>query len=103
MRENVNPAMYTEVQEKKLLIKQMQPPIFRGEGAGLEKAAESWIEQMDDYFTAARIVASNKAMLGMFKLSGEAKLQWKQNCKDRGVSKVSQTWEDIKMAVKEHY
>ena len=99
----VNPALYTEVQEKKLLIKQMQPPTFRGEGTGLEKAAESWIEQMDDYFTAAGTVATNKAMLGMFKLTGEAKLWWKQNCKDRGVTKISQTWEDIKTAVKERY
>ena len=82
MHHNVNPALYTELQEKKLLIKQMQPPTFRGEETGLEKAAESWIEQMDDYFTAAGTVASNKAMLGMFKLAGEAKLWWKQNCKD---------------------
>ena len=63
--------MYTKIQEKKILIKQMQLPTFKGKGAGLDKGAESWIEQMDDYFT---IVASNKAMLGMFKLSGEAKL-----------------------------
>ena len=53
MRHDVNPALYTELQKKKLLIKQMQPPTFRGEGTGLEKVAESWIEQMDDYFTAA--------------------------------------------------
>ena len=103
MTRHVNPALYTELQEKKLLIKQMQPPTFRGEGTGLEKAAESWIEQMDDYFTAAGTVASNKAMLGMFKLTGEAKLWWKQNCKDRNVPEVSQTWEDIKTAVKERY
>ena len=103
MRNNVNSALYTELQEKKLLIKQMQPPTFRGEGTGLEKAAESWIKQMDDYFTTAGTVASNKAMLGMFKLAGETKLWWKQNCKDRGVSEVSQTWEDIKTAVKERY
>ena len=103
MGNDVNPVLYTELQEKKLLIKQMQPPTFRGKGIGLEKAAESWIKQMDDYFTAAGTVASNKAMLGMFKLAGEAKLWWKQNCKDRGVSEVSQTWEDIKTAVKERY
>ena len=74
MHHNVNPTLYTELQEKKLLIKQMQPPTFRGEGASLDKAMESWIEQMDEYFTVAGTVASNKAMLGMFKLSGEAKL-----------------------------
>ena len=68
MHNDVNLVLYTKLQEKKLLIKQMQPPTFRGEGTGLEKAVESWIEQMDDYFTAAGMVASNKAMLGMFNL-----------------------------------
>ena len=44
--------MYTEVQEKKLLLKQLQPPIFKGEGSAVEKLAD---EQLDDYFNEARI------------------------------------------------
>ena len=36
-------VVYTEVQEKKLLLKQMQPPLFKGEGTDIEKEAEAWI------------------------------------------------------------
>lgn len=46
--------MYTEVQEKKLLLKEMQPPSFKGEGTEVERDAEAWIEAMDDYFSEAR-------------------------------------------------
>lgn len=95
--------LYTEVQEKKLLLKQMQPPSFRGEGADIEKNAEAWLEQMDDYFTAAGTTPANQSMLGMFRLTGEAKLWWKQHCRDRGVSENSQSWTQIKQAIRERY
>ena len=42
-------------------------------------------------------------MFGMFKLVGEAKLWWKQYCKDKGVVPSSQTWEQIKQAIRERY
>ena len=85
--------MYTETQEKKLLLKQFQPPTFKGEGTEIEKSAETWIEQLDDYFNEAGTAQANRAMFGMFKLAGEAKLWWKQYCKDKGVVPSSQTWE----------
>ena len=96
-------AVYTEVQEKKLLLKQMQPPSFKGEGMDIEKEAESWIETMDDYFTAVGTTATNRSMLALFRLSGEAKLWWKQHCRDIGISENSQSWSEIKQAVKERY
>ena len=47
-RQNHVGSIYTEVQEKKLLLKQMQPPSFKGEGMEVERDAEAWIEAMDD-------------------------------------------------------
>lgn len=66
--------MYTEIQEKKLLLKQVQPPSFIGEGTDIEHKAKGWIEQMEDYFNATGTAPSNQAMLGMFRLTGDAKL-----------------------------
>ena len=83
-------SIYTKVQEKKLLLKQMQPPSFKGEGAEVERDAEAWIEAMDDYFSEAGTTPANQAMLSIFRLTGEAKL-WKQHCKDCGVLPNSQS------------
>ncbi|MCO5612780.1 hypothetical protein L7F22_067050 [Adiantum nelumboides] len=98
-----NNALYTEIQEKKLLLKQMQPPSFRGEGDDVEKKAEVCIEAMDDYFIEAKTTTANQSMLGMFQLTGDAKLWWKQHCCDIGVAEDSQSWREIKQAVKEMY
>ena len=81
----------------------MQSPLFCGEGANVERNAEIWIEKMDDYFAAAGTAPANQAMLGMFRLLGDAKLWWKQHYRDQGVSESSQTWAQIKQAVKERY
>lgn len=77
--------MYTEAQDKKLLLRQFQPPTFKGEGFEVEKLAETWIEQLDNYFNEANTSPINRAMFGLFKLAGEVKLWWKQYCKDKGV------------------
>ena len=53
-------SMYTETQEKKLLLKQFQPPTFKGEGTEVEKLAETWIEQLDDYFNEAGTAQVNR-------------------------------------------
>ena len=78
-------GVYTEVQEKKLLLKQAQPPSFNGEGSKVEQDAEVWIEAMSDYFAAAGTTPANQSMLSRFRLTGDAKLWWKQWCKDKGV------------------
>lgn len=88
--------MYTEAQEKKFLLKQFQSLTFKGEGFEVENLAEMWIEQLDDYFNEANTAPANRAIFGMFKLAGEAKLWWKQYCKDKGVVSSSHTWEQIK-------
>ena len=49
----ISVGVYTEAQEKKLLLKQAQPPSFNGEGSKVEQDAEVWIEAMSDYFSAA--------------------------------------------------
>ena len=46
----ISTGIYTEIQEKKLLLKQAQPPSFNGEGPKVEQDAEVWIEAMSDYF-----------------------------------------------------
>lgn len=96
-------GVYTEVQEKKLLLKQAQPPSFNGEGSKVEQDAEVWVEAMEDYFSAAGTTPANQPMLARFRLTGDAKLWWKQWCKDMGVTEGSQTWENIRNAVKGRY
>ncbi|MCO5573943.1 hypothetical protein L7F22_027721 [Adiantum nelumboides] len=56
---------------------------------------------MDDYFLAVGTSPKNQAMLGMFQLTGDAKLWWKQHCRDNPANIPS--WERMKQAVKERY
>ncbi|WP_165349305.1 retrotransposon gag family protein, partial [Enterobacter cloacae complex sp. 4DZ1-17B1] len=42
-------------------------------------------------------------MLAMFRLSGDAKIWWKQHCRDLDIKGSFQSWEDIKAAVMERY
>lgn len=69
--------------------------------ANLEKVFESWIAQMDYYFMAVGMVPSNQAMLGMSKHKDEVMVE--SYYKDHGVTKISQSWKDIKGTVKECY
>ncbi|MCO5603942.1 hypothetical protein L7F22_058099 [Adiantum nelumboides] len=96
-------ALYTAPQEKKLLLKQAQPPTFKGEGAHAECDVEAWIEAMEDYFEAGETQPINQTMLAMFCLVGDAKIWWKQHRKDLGVLGSSQSWEKIKEAVTTRY
>src|SRR5277367_243753 len=97
------PALYTEVQEKKLLLKITQPPLFKGEGKDIERDAKVWIEAMDDYFSTAGTSPANQSMLARFRLQGDAKLWWKQHCRDSRVTESSQSWAQIKQAVVARY
>ncbi|MCO5564214.1 hypothetical protein L7F22_017872 [Adiantum nelumboides] len=56
---------------------------------------------MDDYFLAAGTAPENQAMLSMFGITGDAKLWWKQHCRDNPTS--SPSWEKMKQAVKDGY
>ncbi|MCO5549082.1 hypothetical protein L7F22_002548 [Adiantum nelumboides] len=56
---------------------------------------------MDDYFLAAGTTPKNQAMLGMFSLTKDAKLWWKQHRRDNPASIPSR--ERMKQAVKERY
>lgn len=58
---------------------------------------------MDDYLCATCYTTMNQSMLGMFHLTGDTKLWWKQYFCDTGVVEDSQTWKEIKQAVKECY
>ncbi|MCO5580256.1 hypothetical protein L7F22_034122 [Adiantum nelumboides] len=79
------------------------PPKFKGEGVNVECDAEVWLEAMDDYFDAAGTQPENQTMLAMFRLTGDAKNWWKRHCRDLGISGSSQSWEEIKSAMTEHY
>ncbi|MCO5563369.1 hypothetical protein L7F22_017010 [Adiantum nelumboides] len=79
------------------------PPNFKGEGVNVECDAEVWLEEMDDYFNAAGTQPKNQTMLAMFRLTGDAKIWWKQHCQDLGISGSSQSCEEIKSAVTERY
>ncbi|MCO5583996.1 hypothetical protein L7F22_037914 [Adiantum nelumboides] len=50
---------------------------------------------------STQIAQENQAMLGMFRLTGDAKLWWKQHCRDNPTS--SPSWEKMKQAVKDRY
>ncbi|MCO5560084.1 hypothetical protein L7F22_013690 [Adiantum nelumboides] len=56
---------------------------------------------MDDYFLAAETAPENQTMLSMFRLTGDAKLWWKQHCRENPT--FSPSWEKMKQAVKERY
>ena len=96
--------LYTQrFKEKKILLKMTQPPTFKGEGKDIEQDAEVWIEAMDDYFSTAGTMPANQSMLAQFRLQGNTKLWWKQHCHDSTISKNSQSWEQVKQAVKVRY
>ncbi|MCO5604913.1 hypothetical protein L7F22_059088 [Adiantum nelumboides] len=96
-------AVYTAVQEKKLLLKLAQSPNIKGEGVNVEWDAEVWLEANDDYFEAAGTHPQNQTMLTMFRLIGDAKIWWKTHCRDFDIIGASQTWEQIKDAVTARY
>ncbi|MCO5555598.1 hypothetical protein L7F22_009143 [Adiantum nelumboides] len=96
-------AVYTAVQEKKLLLKLAQPPNFKGKGINVERDAEVWLEAMDNYFEAAGTHPQNQTMLAMFRLTRDAKIWWKTHCRDSDIIGASQTWEQIKNAVTTRY
>ena len=78
----MNPIMtpsgvYMEIQEKKLLLKQAQPPSFNGEGCKIEQDAEVWVEALPDYFSVVGTTPANQSMLARFRLQGDTKLWWK--------------------------
>ena len=58
---------------------------------------------MEDYFDAAGTQPANQTMLAMFRLTGDAKIWWKQHCRDLDIIGSSQSWEEIKAAVTERY
>ncbi|MCO5608332.1 hypothetical protein L7F22_062539 [Adiantum nelumboides] len=100
----VSPStLYTAVHEKKLLLKQAQPPNFKGEGANVERDAEVWLEAMDDYFEAGETHPQNQTMLAMFRLIGDAKIWWKKHYQDSHIVGTSQSWEEIKDAMTTRY
>ncbi|MCO5572379.1 hypothetical protein L7F22_026132 [Adiantum nelumboides] len=96
-------AIYTAVQEKKLLLKLAQPPNFKGKGVNVEQDVEVWLEAMDDYFEAAGTHPQNQTMLAMFRLTGDAKIWWKIHYRNSDIIGASQTWDQIKDAVTARY
>lgn len=91
-------VMYTEVQERKLLLKQMQPPSFMGEEKDIAKEEEAWIKAMDDYFTSTKTTTANRSMLAFFCLLGEAKLWWKHHSRDMGILENFESWVETRQS-----
>ena len=81
----------------------MNPSSFFGEGKDVAKEAEAWIEALDDYFMLINTSAKNESMIARYKLTGEAKLWWKEWCREQTIDKTTTTWKLIKEAVKERY
>ncbi|MCO5572348.1 hypothetical protein L7F22_026101 [Adiantum nelumboides] len=96
-------APYTAVQEKKLLLKQVQPLNLKGEAANVKRDAKVWLEAMDNYFEVADTHPQNQTILTMFRLTNDAKIWWKQHCRDSDIVGTSQSWKEIKDAVTARY
>ena len=74
----------------KNLLKTLQPKAFSGEGSDVPKTLEEWIMSMEDYFALAKYNNLAKGIMGRAKLEGPAKLWWKLNCENRGISEYNQ-------------
>ena len=81
----------------------MKPSSFYGEGKDVAKEAKSWIEALDDYFLLINTSAENESMIAKNKLTGDAKLWWKEWCREQTIDKMTTTWKLIKEVVKERY
>ena len=58
---------------------------------------------MEDYFALAGYNELAKREMARAKLEGGAKTWWKLSCQSRGVSEVTQSWEEIKERIRERY
>ena len=81
----------------------MKPSSFSGEGKDVAKEAKAWVESLDDYFLLVNTTAENESMIARYKLVGEAKLWWKEWCREQPVDESTVTWKVIKGAIKERY
>ena len=81
----------------------MRPESFSGEGKDVAKEAEAWIEALDDYFLLVNTSAENESMIARYKLIGEAKLWWKEWCREQLIDESTVVWKVIKEAIKERY
>ena len=79
----------------------MKPSSFFGEGKEVAKEAKAWIKSLDNYFVLINMSAENESMIAKYKLIGEAKLWWKDWCREQTIDKMTTTWKAIKEAVKE--
>ena len=64
----------------KILLKNIQPKIFKGEGTDVPAELEEWMLAMDDYFSLAGYNTLAQGLMGQAKLEGSAKIWWKLHC-----------------------
>ena len=81
----------------------MKPSSFFGEGKDVSKEAEAWIEALHDFFLLINTSAENESMIARYKLTREAKLWWKEWCREQTIDETTTTWKLIKEVVKERY
>ena len=89
--------------DNEAMLCKSQPGYFSGEGDGVGKQLEEWLEKMDDYFELAHSSKRNKAMMGRFKLEKSAKLWWQGHCRQEGVDVANGTWQNIKEQLQINY
>ena len=81
----------------------MKPASFLGEGKDVAKEAEAWIKALDDYFLLINTSVENESMIARYKLIGEAKLWWKEWCREQMIDESTVVSKVIKEAIKERY
>ncbi|MCO5563571.1 hypothetical protein L7F22_017216 [Adiantum nelumboides] len=60
-------------------------------------------QSMEDYFDLVEYNSVPKGIMGRAKIKGLAKIWWKLNCKSRGVLKITQSWEELQLRLRERY
>ena len=89
--------------DMKHLLRSIQPKSFTGEGTDVPRALDEWITSMEDYFALAGYNELAKRVMARAKLEGGAKTWWKLSCQSRGVSEVTQSWDEIKERIRQRY
>ncbi|MCO5568856.1 hypothetical protein L7F22_022557 [Adiantum nelumboides] len=87
----------------KTLLRTVQHEPFTGEDSDNASKLEEWIISMEDYFALAEYNFFFKGIMGREKIKGPAKIWWKLDSKSKNVAKITQSWEESQLHLRERY
>ncbi|XP_058225127.1 uncharacterized protein LOC131334220 [Rhododendron vialii] len=71
-------------------------------GARNAKELENFLWDMEQYFSAARVLEADRVTITTMFLMGDAKLWWRTRCEDSGHLKIEQ-WDTLKKELKDQF